>query len=282
MKLTLRQTLASTAGATLAAILASFFGVKGTIIGVAIGSAAATIGTALVARSIERGHDVVKQVVGTPEDPGVFRRLGDTGIVGSVRQDNVETGVIESVSPSDSVSPREEAPTEVLSSVVSGDGGPDDTVTMPTQAGEHGAKATEPVPVAGATRPTHDALDEVGIEAKAGGGYKIDWPVLAGAIGIVFVLTMICIVVIALVTSYVTGNSVANFISPGSTANTTTTVPPSTTTSTSTTTTAPTTTTTTTSESTTTTTVGTTTTTVSPNPTTTTAANSATTTTSPS
>ena len=56
MKFSFRQILASVGGAVIAAIIASAFGVKGTIVGVAIGSAAATIGTALVAQSIERGH----------------------------------------------------------------------------------------------------------------------------------------------------------------------------------------------------------------------------------
>ena len=56
MKFSVRQILASAAGAVIAAVIASAFGVKGTIVGVAIGSAAATFGTALVAQSIERGH----------------------------------------------------------------------------------------------------------------------------------------------------------------------------------------------------------------------------------
>ena len=55
MKFSFRQILASAAGAVLAALIASAFGVKGTIVGVAIGSAAATMGTALVAQSIDRG-----------------------------------------------------------------------------------------------------------------------------------------------------------------------------------------------------------------------------------
>ncbi len=63
MKFSLRQILASAAGAVIAAVIASIFGVKGTIIGVAIGSAVATLGTALVAQSIERGQQAVKQVV---------------------------------------------------------------------------------------------------------------------------------------------------------------------------------------------------------------------------
>ena len=80
MKFSIRQILASTAGAVIAAVVASVFGVKGTIVGVAIGSAAATFGTALVAQSIERGHEAVKQVVvRAPDSSPLLRRLGATG-----------------------------------------------------------------------------------------------------------------------------------------------------------------------------------------------------------
>ena len=79
MKFSIRQILASTAGAVCAAVIASVFGVKGTIVGVAIGSAAATMATALVAQSIERGHQAVKQVaVRAPETSTLLRRLGGT------------------------------------------------------------------------------------------------------------------------------------------------------------------------------------------------------------
>ena len=80
MKFSARQILASAAGAVIAAVIASAFGVKGTIVGVAIGSAAATFGTALVAQSIERGHEAVKQVVvRAPESSPLLRKLGGTG-----------------------------------------------------------------------------------------------------------------------------------------------------------------------------------------------------------
>ena len=83
MKFSFRQILASTAGAVIAALVASTFGVKGTIVGVAIGSAAATMGTALVAQSIERGHEAVKQVVvRSPETSTLLRKLGGTGVSG--------------------------------------------------------------------------------------------------------------------------------------------------------------------------------------------------------
>jgi hypothetical protein len=83
VKFSIRQILASTAGAVIAAVVASIFGVKGTIVGVAIGSAAATMGTALVAQSIERGHDAVKQVaVRVPDSSTLLRKLGGTGVSG--------------------------------------------------------------------------------------------------------------------------------------------------------------------------------------------------------
>ncbi len=84
MKFSLRQILASAAGAVIAAVIASIFGVKGTIIGVAIGSAVATLGTALVAQSIERGQQAVKQVVvRAPESSTLLRKLGATGPSGA-------------------------------------------------------------------------------------------------------------------------------------------------------------------------------------------------------
>ncbi len=83
MKFSIRQILASTAGAVCAAVIASVFGVKGTIVGVAIGSAAATMATAFIAQSIDRGHQVVKQVaVRAPESSTLLRRLGGTGTSG--------------------------------------------------------------------------------------------------------------------------------------------------------------------------------------------------------
>jgi len=83
VKFSFRQILASAAGAVIAAIIASVFGVKGTIIGVAIGSAVATLGTALVAQSIERGQEAVKQVVvRAPESSTLLRKLGATGASG--------------------------------------------------------------------------------------------------------------------------------------------------------------------------------------------------------
>ena len=99
MKFSIRQILASTAGAVCAAVIASVFGVKGTIVGVAIGSAAATMATAFVAQSIERGHEAVKQVaVRAPESSSLLRRLGGTRASGqsasSVDESSAPTEVV--------------------------------------------------------------------------------------------------------------------------------------------------------------------------------------------
>ena len=64
--------------AALSAVIASIFGVKGTIVGVAIGSIAATTGTALVFQSIERTNKAVKQVVVRVPDNALVCRLGGT------------------------------------------------------------------------------------------------------------------------------------------------------------------------------------------------------------
>jgi len=63
VRLSAKQVVASVAGAVLAALALSCLGAGGTIIGVAIGSAAATIGSALAFHSLERGHEKVKEFV---------------------------------------------------------------------------------------------------------------------------------------------------------------------------------------------------------------------------
>jgi hypothetical protein len=109
VKFSFRQILASTAGAVIAAVVASTFGVKGTIIGVAIGSAAATMGTAFVAQSIDRGHEAVKQVaVRVPDTSTLLRKLGGTTVSG----------------PSASSVDESAAPTEVVGQAQPGASGP--------------------------------------------------------------------------------------------------------------------------------------------------------------
>jgi hypothetical protein len=133
VKISIRQVLASVAGAVVAATIASFFGVSGTIVGVAIGSAAATIGTAVVAQSIDRTHHAVRQAVVRAPDSSLLRRLGGTNVAGTVtdsvpeadtpvteavtsnevRGDEVPVTEITSPGPRTAVVPEVETPVEV-------------------------------------------------------------------------------------------------------------------------------------------------------------------------
>ena len=82
VKFSYRQILASAVGAVLAAVIASVFGVKGTIVGVAIGSIVATTGTGLAFKSIEKTNKAVKQVVVRAPESSLLRRLGGTDAAG--------------------------------------------------------------------------------------------------------------------------------------------------------------------------------------------------------
>jgi hypothetical protein len=88
MKFSYRQILASAAGAVISAVIASTFGVTGTIVGVAIGSIAATTGTALVVQSIDRTNKAVKQVAVRAPENSVLRRLGGTKAAGVTRSES--------------------------------------------------------------------------------------------------------------------------------------------------------------------------------------------------
>lgn len=72
------QVAASAAGAVLSALIASVFGVKGTVIGVAIGSIVATTAAAFVWDWMERTHRAVRQVVVKNADQMPFLRRGAT------------------------------------------------------------------------------------------------------------------------------------------------------------------------------------------------------------
>jgi len=63
MTLSWKQVLASVSGAVLAALALSFLGAAGTIVGVALGSAAATIGSAAVFKSLDEGHRKVQELI---------------------------------------------------------------------------------------------------------------------------------------------------------------------------------------------------------------------------
>ena len=71
MRLSLKQVLASVLGATAAALALSFLGVGGTMVGVVVGSAAATVGTGLAFHSLERGHEKVRAIVKVTPPPPV-------------------------------------------------------------------------------------------------------------------------------------------------------------------------------------------------------------------
>ena len=183
VKFSFRQILASTAGAVVAAIIASTFGVKGTIVGVAIGSAAATMATALVAQSIERGHEAVKQVVvKAPETATLLRKLGGTGASG-------DTLATSSASASSSAS---SAPTEVVRSGPPDDGNAE-TVEMESTAAPVGETELEISAVADApaterlrasTSPMRPAVRR---PALAG---RFSWRAIAATAAVVFVLAL--------------------------------------------------------------------------------------------
>jgi hypothetical protein len=247
VKFSFRQILASAAGAVLAALIASSFGVKGTIIGVAIGSIAATTGSALISQSIERGHKAVKQVVVRVPDGStatLLRRLGGTGAAGA--------GVSAASSSGDAA-----APTEVV-------GGPGDETTQ-MESAPASVDETKQVQISAATdAPATERLEastsrvpavppvpprDGGRVAGADGqprGRKFTWQAIAGTAAVVFVLALLFVTAVELIAdkplasifgSTGSGPTLKNLFngSPGTqttTTTTTTTAPTSTTTST--------------------------------------------------
>ncbi len=217
MKFSIRQILASTAGAVAAALIASIFGVKGTVVGVAIGSAAATMATAFVAQSIDRGHEAVKQVaIRAPQSSSLLRRLGGTGPSG------------DSASSVDASS----APTEVVGQPVPQGGGDADTVEMTSTAARTdatGAAETErvPSPVA-ADAPATQRLQApppppTGRTPRRSVAAGYSWRTIAAAAAIVFVLALLLITAIELISGKPlsaifggadTGTSLGNVVNP--------------------------------------------------------------------
>jgi hypothetical protein len=162
VRISIRQVLASVAGAVVAATIASFFGVSGTIVGVAIGSAAATIGTAVVAQSIDRTHHAVRQAVVRAPDTSLLRRLGGTNVAGAVTE-----GVPEAAAP---------VTEAVTSNEVRGDEAPVTEITSP-------GPRTAVVPEA---------------EAPAEAPRRLNWRVVAVTSLIVFVLVLAIITLVEL------------------------------------------------------------------------------------
>ena len=217
----------------IAAVIASSFGVKGTIVGVAIGSAAATMATAFVAQSIERGHEAVKQVVvRAPETASLLRKLGGTGASG------------DSLSSQDASS----APTEVIgrpesdATGATGATGAAETVGMASVEGR-----TERLEIsAAADAPETERLQATTLPAPRGGAGRLtarpgfSWRAIAATIGIVFVLALLFITAVELISGKPladifgnagSGTSVGGFITPPATPTTTTPTTTSTTTS---------------------------------------------------
>jgi hypothetical protein len=180
VKFSFRQILASAAGAVIAAVIASIFGVKGTIVGVAIGSAAATFGTAVVAQSIERGHQAVKQVVvRVPETSALLRRLGGTEAAGVAQS-----------------TPADPAPSSALiEETATSSGQADDAVAMALSA-PYGEHVTEQLPAAEDAPSTRQlpvtARPESSPAPPPAGGIR--WPIIAGAVATVFVLSLLFLI----------------------------------------------------------------------------------------
>jgi hypothetical protein len=194
VKFSLRQILASAAGATLAAVVASLFGVKGTIIGVAIGSAAATFGTAFVSQSIEHGHKAVKQVAVRAPESTLLRRLGGTKVAGETASASSESsGVLEeSASASASaVSDGRDAASEVVGSVAAETTqiapvvpNPDDTTVVPIAA----STVDPTIAMAAVPGPGDPPTEEMAL--PGGQGRSIPWKAIVGAAAAVFILSL--------------------------------------------------------------------------------------------
>jgi hypothetical protein len=184
VKFSIRQILASAAGAVIAAVIASSFGVKGTIVGVAIGSAAATMATALVAQSIERGHEAVKQVVvRAPETSTLLRKLGSTGASG---------GTAASAST---------APMQVVGQSGADDGGTAETVPMESVGSPVGESerleisAVADAPGTERLRATTTPMRP----ASRPGLRRFSWKTITATAAIVFVLALLFITAIELI-----------------------------------------------------------------------------------
>jgi len=237
VKFSYRQILASAAGAVLSAVVASIFGVKGTIVGVAIGSIAATTGTALVFQSIERTNKAVKQVVVRVPETSLLRRLGGTNAA----------GITEST-PGESSALTEETATSAAA--------------PPDGTGE--AEASDPAVTLQLAAPSEppeppEPPDPADAAASRSGGIR--WPVVLLAVFGVFLFSLLFVTVVELIA----GRPLADLFGNGGGGTTverifenspTTTLPPPTTTTTTTTPTSTSSTTTTTSSSSTTTSVG--------------------------
>jgi hypothetical protein len=187
VKFSIRQILASAAGAVIAAVIASTFGVKGTVVGVAIGSMAATFGTALVAQSIERGQHAVKQVARVPESSTLLRRLGGTRASG---------GAAASVDASS-------APTEAVRQQRPDGGAGAETAEMESAAAPAGE--TERLEISAvADAPATERLRATTLPMQPAAGRvaasrRFSWRTMAGTAAIVFVLALLFVTAVELI-----------------------------------------------------------------------------------
>ncbi|HEY1650333.1 MAG TPA: hypothetical protein VGG09_00485 [Acidimicrobiales bacterium] len=189
MKFSFRQILASAAGAVLAALIASSFGVTGTIIGVAIGSVAATMGSALISQSIDRGHKAVKQVVVRVPQAStspLLRRLGGTRTAGTAQS----SGDAGAAAPTEVVASEGDKTTQMESGGASADETRKFEISAVADAPstEHLQASTTRVPPVPPVPPTGEG--GVAGAARQPGGRRFSWKVIAGTAAIVFVLAI--------------------------------------------------------------------------------------------
>jgi hypothetical protein len=260
VKFSFRQILASAAGAVIAALIASSFGVTGTIVGVAIGSMAATLGTALVAQSIERGQKAVKQVVvRVPDGPAstLLRRVGGTGAAGGATssldggpQEPEPTEVVGAVGEETARMESSGAAVDATDTTRSTETPASDTafetpVTDYLEATTAAMPPTAVVPGAGVAGVTGaEGVARAAVAADVGTGpRRFTWKAFAATAAIVFVLALGFVTAVELIADKplasifgTTGNgpTLRNIFTPGPPATTTTTTPASSTTSTST------------------------------------------------
>lgn len=218
VKFSYRQILASAVGAVLAAVIASVFGVKGTIVGVAIGSIVATTGTGLAFKSIEKTNKAVKQVVVRAPESSLLRRLGGTDAAG-----------LTEATPLESSASTEETGTSAAAA-------PEGVTNADTYAPAVTQQLT-----ASSRDPDGPGPDAPGpVDPAESQSVTVRWPVVVLAVFGVFVVSLLFVTVVELVT----GRPLADLFGHGGGGTTvernfenpTTTLPPPTTTTTSTTT----------------------------------------------
>ncbi len=201
MKFSFRQIIASAGGAVIAATIASLFGVKGTVIGVAIGSAAATFGTAFVSQSIERGHEAVKQVaVRVPARTALLRRMGGTATSGEADTTQIDATQPENTqpenTPTETTQPESAWPTEpVVASTSQSD---DITAVHTTSLGADATIEMQAVPQA-AEDP---ATEELALPVAGRAPRSIPWRAITATAVVVFVLSLGAVTVIELIAGH--------------------------------------------------------------------------------